>query len=44
MTVLAYLLHWPPAVMDAMPTAELMDWHTRAVDLHKQVNTPAKAR
>lgn len=39
MAVLAYLFHWSPATMNAMPVAELMDWHRRAIELHNQVNS-----
>lgn len=42
MAVLAYLFHWPPAAMHAMPISELMDWQTRAVDLHNKVNSAPK--
>lgn len=43
MVELAFLLHWPPAVLDAMPTDELLDWRDRAVQLHNRINAPADA-
>jgi hypothetical protein len=31
MADLAFLFHWPVSEMDAMPVAELMAWHRRAL-------------
>ncbi len=30
MADLAVVFHWPPAVMDSMALAELLDWRERA--------------
>jgi len=32
MASIAFVFHWPPAVMDAMPLGELLDWQTRAIE------------
>jgi len=32
MADLAYVFHWPPSEMDAMPVDELRAWHDRAVE------------
>lgn len=42
MVEVAFLLHWPPAVMDAMPLGELLDWRDRAAQLHNRLNNPAQ--
>lgn len=35
MADLAIVFHWSPDVMDRMPPAELMRWHTRAIERAK---------
>ncbi len=38
MADVAYLLHWPPASMDAMELAELVQWRELAVARHNAVH------
>lgn len=38
MANIAFVFHWPPAVMDAMPLAELLDWQERALATWNTVN------
>ena len=30
MADIAVIFHWPPAAMDSLPVAELMEWRERA--------------
>lgn len=34
MADLAVVFHWPPAAMDRMSLAELMNWRARAAERH----------
>lgn len=38
MADVAAVFHWPPPVMDEMGVADLMGWHTRAIDRLKAMN------
>ena len=38
MADVAAIFHWPPAVMDVMTVAELMDWCDMAVARFKSMN------
>lgn len=42
MADVAYLLHWPPAVMDAMDVGELMHWRALAVQRHNDMYSTEK--
>ncbi|MDA8448481.1 GpE family phage tail protein [Acidovorax sp. GBBC 3332] len=42
MADVAFLLHWPPATMDAMSLAELMQWRQLAVERHKALHPPER--
>ncbi|WP_080414538.1 GpE family phage tail protein [Burkholderia ubonensis] len=36
MADIALVFHWSPAVMDAMPLPELLDWRERARERYEQ--------
>ena len=38
MSNIAFVFHWSPAVMDAMPLGELLDWQDRAIATWNAVN------
>lgn len=42
MAQVAFFFHWPPAVLDAMPPEELLDWRDRAVGIHNQLHQTEK--
>lgn len=44
MADVAYLLHWPPATMDAMEVPELVRWRNLAIDRHNIVHAKPEGR
>jgi len=40
MADIAFVFHWPPAAMDDLSVAELMQWRTRAARRHNREENP----
>ena len=43
MADIAAIFHWPPDVMEAMPLAELLGHHTRAVERWNRMHGDGKS-
>jgi hypothetical protein len=38
MADVAYLFHWPPAVLDALSLDDLIMWRSKAIHIHNTLN------